>query len=414
MIKRRMCRALSWVLLGSLALSPWSAPARSSAAADTPPAGAPAANSGGEMADNAALRYWPAFHFLPPSDPQQEKLLENWRAAPIDAATTKLLDSGKLSLRYLHDGAKHPRCDWGLDYEQGFDLLLPHLQRARTLARLGALSARQRVEKGQTAEAADELADVLTLGRHASPDGITVAVLVRYAIEAIGIETAADQLPRLKPKDLDRLAERIDRLPPAASAKDSVHVEKDVGLNWMLKKVRGAKDDKDFVKHIVAMLAPPGDTDQAAQMTAAITAAGGTPESVAKAIEETAPYYDQLAEALALPYDQVRAKVDEINKKAQANPIAKAILPSYDKVVDTEARAICRMAMLKAAIAVAKGGPDKVKDFRDPYGDGPFEYKALPQGFELRSKLQFRGEPVVLQIGQAPKKPEDGGKAKGQ
>ena len=158
------------------------------------------------------------------------------------------------------------------------------------------------------------------------------------------------------------------------------------------------------MKHIVAMLAPPGDTDQTAQMTAAITAAGGTPESVAKAIEETAPFYDQLADALALPYDQVRGRVDEINKKAQANPIAKAILPSYDKVVDTEARAVCRMAMLKAAIAVAKGGPDKVKDFRDPYGDGPFEYKALPQGFELRSKLQFRGEPVVLQVGQPPKK----------
>ena len=59
---------------------------------------------------------------------------------------------------------------------------------------------------------------------------------------------------------------------------------------------------------------------------------------------------------------------------------------------------------LKAAIAVARGGPDKVKDFRDPFGDGPFEYKALPQGFELRSKLQFRGEPVVLQVGQPPKK----------
>jgi hypothetical protein len=221
-------------------------------------------------------------------------------------------------------------------------------------------------------------------------------------------------LPRLKPADLDRLAERIEKLPPAASAKDSVRMERDSGLSWVLKKVRGAKGDPDFVKHVVAMLAPPSDTDQTAAMTAAITAAGGTPETVAKAVEETAPFYDQLAEALGLPYDQVRAKVEEVNKKAQANPIAKAILPNYDKVVDTEARSVCRLAMLKAAIAVAKGGPDKTKDFADPYGDGPFEYKALPQGFELRSKLQFRGEPVVLQVGQPPKKADDAGRIRGQ
>jgi hypothetical protein len=408
MTKRRTCRALSCVLLGSLCFTPWSAPARA------PAADAPLTHPGGELADNAALRYWPAFHFLPSGDPNQDQILENWRTAPIDAGAAKLLDASTNSLRYLHDGAKQQRCDWGLDYEQGFELLLPHLQKARTLARLAALHARQRVEKGQTAEAADELADTLTLGRHAAPEGITIAVLVRYAIEGIAIETAADQLPRLKPADLDRLAERIDKLPPAATAKDSVRLERDSGQAWMLRKVRGAKGDKDFVKHMVAMLAPPSDSDQTASITAAITAAGGTPESVAKAIEETGPFYDQFAEALALPYNQVRPRLDEINKKVQANPIAKALLPNYDKVVDTEARAQCRLAMLKAAIAVAKGSPDKVKDFPDPYGDGPFEYKALPQGFELRSKLQFRGDPVILQVGQPPKKAEDGARIRGQ
>jgi DNA-binding FadR family transcriptional regulator len=413
MTKRRSCRALSCVLLGSLAFSPWSVPAGTAAAADAP-AGAPLTHPGGELADNAALRYWPAFNSLPSADSHQEQALENWRTAPLDSGVAKLLDSSANSLRYLHDGAKQQRCDWGLEYEQGFELLLPHLQKARNLARLAALHARQRVEKGQTAEAADELADTLTLGRHAAPEGITIAILVRYAIEGIAIETAADQLPRLKPADLDRLAERIEKLPSAATAKDSVRMERDSGLTWVLKKVRGAKGDKDFVKHVVAMLAPPSDNDQTAAMTAAITAAGGTPESVAKAVEETGPFYDQYAEALALPYNQIRPRLDEISKKAQANPIAKAILPNYDKVVDTEARAQCRLAMLKAAIAVAKGGPDKVKDFPDPYGDGPFEYRGLPQGFELRSKLQFRGDPVVLQVGQPPKKADDAGRIRGQ
>src|SRR3954471_19114802 len=145
MTKRRTCRALSCVLLGSMAFAPWSAPARAPAA--DPPAGAPFAHPGGELADNAALRYWPAFNFLPQADSHQEQALENWRTAPLDSGAAKLLDAGATSLRYLHDGAKQQRCDWGLEYEQGFELLLPHLQKARTLARLAALHARQRVQK---------------------------------------------------------------------------------------------------------------------------------------------------------------------------------------------------------------------------------------------------------------------------
>ena len=60
-----------------------------------------------------------------------------------------------------------------------------------------------------------------------------------------------------------------------------------------------------------------------------------------------------------------------------------------------------RAAMLKAAVAVAAGGAEKIKDFRDPYGQGPFEYKALPQGFELQSKLTVEGKPVTLKVGAA-------------
>ena len=57
------------------------------------------------------------------------------------------------------------------------------------------------------------------------------------------------------------------------------------------------------------------------------------------------------------------------------------------------------MALFKAALAVVKGGPDKLKDIKDPFGDGPFEYRALDKGFELKSKLLFKGQPVMLTVG---------------
>ena len=58
-------------------------------------------------------------------------------------------------------------------------------------------------------------------------------------------------------------------------------------------------------------------------------------------------------------------------------------------------------ALFRAALAVANGGPDKLKEaqYRDPFGTGPFEYRARPQGFELVAKLTVRGEPVKLTVG---------------
>jgi len=58
-----------------------------------------------------------------------------------------------------------------------------------------------------------------------------------------------------------------------------------------------------------------------------------------------------------------------------------------------------QMALFKAALTVVKGGPDKVKDIKDPFGNGPFEFRALDNGFELRSKLPFKGRPVMLTVG---------------
>ena len=55
--------------------------------------------------------------------------------------------------------------------------------------------------------------------------------------------------------------------------------------------------------------------------------------------------------------------------------------------------------MLEAAMAVVQGGPDKLKDIKDPFGDGPFEYRALDEGFELKSKLTFNAQPVSLTVG---------------
>jgi hypothetical protein len=70
-----------------------------------------------------------------------------------------------------------------------------------------------------------------------------------------------------------------------------------------------------------------------------------------------------------------------------------------DKVIATQRRVQAQRALFQAALAVVQGGRDKLKDIKDPFGDGPFSYRSRGKGFELRSKLLFKGKPVTLVVG---------------
>src|SRR5437773_6276044 len=79
-----------------------------------------------DLAANAALQYWQAFSQMP-ADKEHEKLLDQWQKAPLDdAAVQRLIAGSHQSLLYLQRGAALKACDWGLDYNDGISLLLPH------------------------------------------------------------------------------------------------------------------------------------------------------------------------------------------------------------------------------------------------------------------------------------------------
>src|SRR5262245_46779683 len=118
-------------------------------------------------------------------------------------------------------------------------------------------------------------------------------------------------------------------------------------------------------------------------------------------LEDLLPFYDELGKLTALPWKEFDAQYPEFAKKAKAaNPLAGALLPAMQHMVASQRRAETRMALFKAALAVVQGGPDKLKDTKDPYGDGPFAYRAVGNGFELRSAWLVRGQPLTLTVGQ--------------
>jgi len=359
------------------------------------PVGAQPRAGGSELAANAALKYWQAFAHLPPRNDEQQRRIGDWRATPLDAQARRLVEDSQNSFLYLRRGAALPRCDWSLNYEDGIGLLLPQLDRSRTLTLLACLRARLALADGHPAEAIDDILSVFALGRHIA-DPIMVSLLVDYSLEQNAIDAVALMLPKLDAGALRRVAERLDALPTAGTLEQTLVTERDYFSAWAIRWLKeqeksGGGDLKGKVKSL--MLGSEG-ADEILRLVDDKSAT-----RLIQALEELRPFYEEQRRLVMLPRDQFLVQWPELEKRQSANVTAKAMLPSVIKVVDARDRHRARFAMLKAAVAVTRDGQGALPNHTDPFGQGPFEYKALPKGFELRSKLTLENKPIILTVG---------------
>ena len=356
-----------------------------------------------EVGSNAAMKYWQAFALMPAMGKDEEKLVEQWSKVPLDAAARKLIERSQGSLEFLHRGAKLRRCDWSLDYEDGLFLRLPYITKARTLAQLAALNARHEFEQGRGKAGWEDVTDVLRLGRHLEMEPLFVQRFAGSALESVAIDAAATYLPELKSVLPEAAYKDLEALPVAATLEQVVLQEKRVFLMSMIQRLQHAEQRQkgswqgvwQEMFHAVFVT-----SEQKNSRSLESVEAVKTFEQAVKWLEDLLPFYDELAKMTNLPWKEFDARFPDFISRAKAvNPLADQILPMTDAMVATERRTVTRAALLKAAVAVVLGGPDKLKDIQDPFGDGPFEYSALDKGFELKSKLIYREKPVTLTVG---------------
>jgi hypothetical protein len=243
----------------------------------------------------------------------------------------------------------------------------------------------------------------MKLGRHMEMEPLFVQRWVGRAIESTAIEAAAPYLPELKSVFPEAGSPVLDGLPAAATLRQVVLKEKQVFLMSAIQKLKEAEQHKegawqDLWKEFFA------GNEQTSENDRNLVQSVKTLAQAIQMLENLLPLYDQLAKLTTLPWKEFDEQYPEFAKKAKTvNPLADQILPMTDAMVATERRTQTRMALFKAALAVVQAGPDKLKDIKDPFGDGPFEYRALDEGFEVRSKLLYHEKPVTLTVGQTKK-----------
>jgi hypothetical protein len=348
-----------------------------------------------DLAANAAMKYWQAFAQLPPRDEATQQRLRDWPTTPLDVAARKLVADSEASFRYLRRGAALPHCDWSLDYEDGIGLLLPHLDKARTLTLLACLKARIDGKDGHPADGLDDLLATMLMGRQVA-DPIMVCLLVDHNIEANAGEAIGLLLTKLDADALKRVADRLNAFPPAATIEQTLTTERDYFTAWSIRKLQ--EWERAGVKDFRAKLRPwfQGSSGDEAIMALVDDDSAGR---LIKALEGLGPFFDEQKRLAGLSRSQFLTEWPALQKKQASDPVATVMLPAIVKVIDARDRSRARLSLLQAAVDVARHGRDALANHRDPFGAGPFEFVARPQGFELRSALQIDGKPVTLVAG---------------
>ena len=295
----------------------------------------------------------------------------------------------------MHRGAKLPHCDWSLDYQDGPFLRLPYLPKARNLARLAALNARHEFEQGHWKAGAEDVTDLLKLARHLETPPMMIVQLLGFMVETTAIEAAAPYLPQLKPVLPEVVSAALDGLPARPTLPQMVLKEKQIGPEWLIQRLTEAEQQRKGSWQAAwkeLFFAP---NEKGEDQNRELTQSAGTFDQAIKMLEDLLPFFDELAKVTALPPKEFDVQYPEFVQRAKAaNPLATFVLSS-NLTIASERRNQAQIAMFKAAIAVVQDGPDKLKDIKDPFGDGPFEYRALDKGFELKSKLLFKGSARV-------------------
>jgi hypothetical protein len=347
-----------------------------------------------DLAANASLKYWQAFAQLPPRDDAQQKRLADWRTTPLDDAARKLAGESDKSFLYLRRGAALPRCDWSLDYEDGVGLLLPHLDKARTLTLFACLRARIALDDGRPADGLDDVLAAIRLGRHVA-DPIMVCLLVDLSIESNAADALALLLPKLDGHALKRVADQLDALPAAATLDQTLVTEREHFVGWGIRRLKDLeRAGGGGMRAKVRALLGSEDANDIISLVDDASAA-----RLIHALEALQPFLEEQRRLVALPRDQFLAQWPALQAKQSANTPAKVMLPAVAKVLDARDRGRARMELLKAAVAVARDGQGALANHPDPFGKGPFQYAARPHGFELRSALTLDGKPVTLTVG---------------
>lgn len=361
---------------------------------------------------NAAVSYWQAFSLMPEFSGEEKKLRESLPAGlseALPAGVKELTERSGVALAALDVATRIEKCDWQLDITQGPNLVMPHLQKARELARQSALRARYRLSQGQSAGAVADIQALFRLSRAVGKDEILISMLVRNAIELEGILLASAYLPEFSETERQQLLDVWKQSTAKSTLVDALRMEKKVFGGWLeaeLEKVTAGKradesvDVLQFLGELVAR--ERGATpNQAPDSMSKVSV-----EVARKAVEDYLTDCDEVIRIGGLDFAQRRVEIakleqelqkakEEVQKSVEGKGgpeirLSRYFLPSISAISESEEAWIARGKLFEVALQGIGGGEAGIAAVAKEMGI-KVDYLAKENGFELSTPLTKEG-----------------------
>jgi hypothetical protein len=275
-------------------------------------------------------------------------------AAP-SAAVRAVLRKAEPVLSAARGGARQEYSDFGLDYEQGYELLLPHLSQLRDVARLMAADAKLRLHEGNAAAAADQVASMYLMSDHLGGDATIISSLVGQVIFEAADRVAEAGIDRgaFGPAESGPLQDALKQLGEGDpfSMIGAIETEQLIMVDWLRDRYAEAEDRasifEDFSMEPGAAEALAGlSLVDDAQFNAALDQTDRTLGRIIEAFK-----MDDPAEARFL-LEQIAAEC----QNGEHGPLA-LLMPNYaglyQKMIEARAQVAERSAQLTALSAGA-------------------------------------------------------------
>jgi hypothetical protein len=353
--------------------------------------------------DNAAVHYRKAGELLPKLSVAEVDVIFHPLTVPLDEKTLDLLKRCEPALEEMRRGTAAKRCDWAWDLSRKGRLKDMGDTRSNTynLIHISCLKTRHLFEQKQHEAALEQFSDSAVLARRAGTGGPVLWFLVGGLMEAVAVDVVAVSLPQQSPATLKALNARLEALPKASPLSEALRQEKQFVLQWRRPVITPVQTPQELRAVMMKEWFMPEE-----EVNATMKAAGDTVTGVLKLLDDLNERTDELSKVADLSPAQFRDGLAKFEKKYPAtNPLAKDHVTELQKLRYLAARSEARLAMLRAAIVLQQEGMEKFKAIKDPYGDGPFEYRPLKGGFELRSAVTppLKGMPAaILTVGCPP------------
>jgi hypothetical protein len=380
---------------------------------------------------NPGLLYWQAFNALPKLEEGDRKKLDefsdqvsSWSGGSSVGWTVKLppesdalLKRYHRSLRLLEQASLSTTpCDWGADFADGPEMLVPDTRGLRELTKVSLLQAAVELQARSYDESVDTLLSCLALVRQSAKDGTLVSVMLQQILEAKFVDYVGAELGRYPVSAIVRLQQGLAQLPPRAAVLLGVEGERNF-QGWALGQIdrqvekwpgddgKAYRGSRDVVLELFGG-DPPHDKEA---VTAVDAASGSSVTGLRKLFHDLGAFYDEGRTVAQAGSDSVSqaATFLEQHVETSSNPIARMLIPNFGRARNRELCHLSRWAMMEASVAEVSGGQAAFLEIKDPLAQGPFEVITLDQGIvELRSRTNLGNDfnPVLRVM----KKPQSG------